>query len=167
MSILVTGAAGYIGSHASLTLLESGYDVIALDNLSNASRESLTRVERLSGRKLLFISGDVRNRAALDPLFKEHKVDAVLHLAGAKAVAESVAQPLVYFGNNVGGAVTFYPRDGGGGSPVPGIQLVGDRIRGADRNAVTRRSAYRHANQSLRPLQADGGGDIARCAASR
>lgn len=107
MSILVTGGAGYIGSHTVLALLASGYSVVVLDNLSNASQESLTRVEALTGRTLTFVEGDVRDRALLDRLFMEHAFSAVIHFAGLKAVGESVRQPLAYYENNVSGTVTL------------------------------------------------------------
>ncbi|WP_227368676.1 UDP-glucose 4-epimerase GalE [Halomonas sp. M20] len=108
MTVLVTGGAGYIGSHAVLALLEAGYSVLALDNLATSSRESLRRVERLAGRQLTFIEGDIRDRQLLDKLFAEHTIEAVLHFAGLKAVGESVAEPLAYYANNVGGSVTLF-----------------------------------------------------------
>ena len=90
-----------------LTLLEAGHEVVVLDNLCNASRESLSRVERLSGRTLSFVQGDVRDRALLDRLFSEHAVGAVIHFAGLKAVGESVQQPLAYYENNVAGTLVL------------------------------------------------------------
>ena len=104
-SILVTGGAGYIGSHTVLLLLEAGYPVIVLDNLSNSSRESLVRVERLTGKRMTFIQGDIRDASCLDALFAEHDVQAVIHFAGLKAVGESVAQPLRYYDCNVTGTL--------------------------------------------------------------
>lgn len=103
-SILVTGGAGYIGSHTTLALLKAGFDVVVLDNLCNSSAESLKRVAQLAGRETGFVEGDIRDRAVLDRLFAEHSVDAVLHFAGLKAVGESVAQPLRYYDNNVHGS---------------------------------------------------------------
>nr|WP_299242802.1 UDP-glucose 4-epimerase GalE [uncultured Halomonas sp.] len=108
MTVLVTGGAGYIGSHAVLALLEAEYTVLVLDNLVNSSRESLSRVERLAGRQLTFIEGDIRDRQLLDKLFAEHAIEAVMHFAGLKAVGESVAEPLAYYANNVGGSVTLF-----------------------------------------------------------
>jgi UDP-glucose 4-epimerase len=102
--ILVTGGAGYIGSHTTLALLHDGYDVVVLDNLCNSSAESLKRVPHLAGRSPVFVQGDIRDRTVLDRLFAEHSVDAVLHFAGLKAVGESVAQPLRYYDNNVHGS---------------------------------------------------------------
>jgi UDP-glucose 4-epimerase len=104
---LVTGGAGYIGSHTTLALLQAGFDVVVLDNLCNASAESLRRVAQLAGRAPVFVQGDVRDRALLDQLLAQHSVQAVLHFAGLKAVGESLAQPLSYYSNNVGGTVNL------------------------------------------------------------
>jgi UDP-glucose 4-epimerase len=102
--ILVTGGAGYIGSHISLELLKAGLGVLILDNLCNSSQVSLNRIAQLCGRKPIFIMGDVRDPVKLKRLFAEHKVDAVIHLAGLKAVSESVSDPLRYYDNNVHGS---------------------------------------------------------------
>lgn len=107
MKILVTGGAGYIGSHTVLALLQSGHDVVVLDNFCNSSTESLKRVARISGTSSLLIEGDVRDRGLLDRLFAEQAIDAVLHFAGLKAVAESLRSPLEYYENNVGGSLTL------------------------------------------------------------
>ena len=106
-TILVTGAAGFIGSHTCVELLTSGYDVIALDNLCNSSSLSLERVHRIAGRPVFFHEGDVRNRSVLRTIFSHNKIDAVIHFAGLKAVGESVAKPLMYYDNNVGGTVVL------------------------------------------------------------
>ena len=106
-TILVTGAAGFIGSHTCIELLAAGYAVIALDNLCNSSATSMTRVETIAQRGLHFIHGDVRDRTILQRIFAEHRIDGVIHFAGLKAVGESVAQPLTYFDNNVGGTITL------------------------------------------------------------
>jgi UDP-glucose 4-epimerase len=103
-TILVTGAAGYIGSHTTLALLQARHEVVVLDNLCNSSAESLKRVAQLAGRAAVFVQGDIRDSAVLDRLFAEHSVDAVMHFAGLKAVGESVAQPLRYYDNNVHGS---------------------------------------------------------------
>jgi len=105
--LLVAGGAGYIGSHTVLMLLEAGYEVVVLDNLCNATQEPLRRVERLAGRTLSFIEGDIRDRALLDRLFAKHTIGTVIHFAGLKAVGESVAHPLAYYENNVAGTVTL------------------------------------------------------------
>lgn len=105
--VLVTGGAGYIGSHTVLALLEAGHEVVVLDNLCNASPESLRRVERLTGREVPFVEGDIRDRALLDQLLSEWTINAVIHFAGLKAVGESVSQPLAYYENNVAGTVTL------------------------------------------------------------
>jgi len=104
MMILVTGGAGYIGSHTTLALLHAGHDVVLLDNLCNSSAESLKRVAQLAGRAAVFVQGDIRDRVVLDSLFAEFSIHAVLHFAGLKAVGESVAQPLRYYDNNVHGS---------------------------------------------------------------
>lgn len=103
-SVLVTGGAGYIGSHTVLSLLESGYEVVVLDSLCNSSCESLERVAHIAKRTPRFVRGDIRDRSLLDRLFAHNNFDAVLHFAGLKAVGESVAEPLNYYDNNVYGS---------------------------------------------------------------
>lgn len=103
--ILVTGGAGYIGSHAALALLEAGCEVVVLDNLCNSSAESLVRVAGVSGRAPVFVRGDIRDARLLDDLFAAHEIAAVLHFAGFKAVGESVRKPLEYYENNVAGSL--------------------------------------------------------------
>lgn len=105
MNILVTGGAGYIGSHMTLLLLQAGHDVVVLDNLSNASADVLQRVARLAGCSAGFVRGDLRDAEGLAALFARHAFDAVLHFAGLKAVGESVARPLEYYDNNVLGTL--------------------------------------------------------------
>ncbi|MFU2328608.1 UDP-glucose 4-epimerase GalE [Pseudomonas sp. NFX98] len=107
MKILVTGGTGYIGSHTTLALLEAGYEVVVLDNLSNSSDASLHAVEAICGKTALMIHGDVCDRALLDRIFQEHAIDAVLHFAGLKAVGESVRKPLEYYQANVSGSITL------------------------------------------------------------
>lgn len=106
-SILVTGGAGYIGSHTTLALLEAGFEVVVLDNLSNSSAESLRRVERICGKAPVFVQGDIRDAKLLDSLFACHDIAAVLHFAGLKAVGESVQKPLDYYENNVSGSIAL------------------------------------------------------------
>ena len=101
MNILVTGGAGYIGSHTCVELLNSGYDVTVIDNLCNANPKSLKRVEAITGRKVKFYEGDVRDEALLRKIFAENEISAVIHFAGLKAVGESVAQPWRYYDNNL------------------------------------------------------------------
>lgn len=107
MAILVTGGAGYIGSHTCVELLNAGYETIILDNLCNSKRESVNRIEELSGKKVKFIECDIRDKAALDKVFAENTIEAVIHFAGLKAVGESVSKPLEYYDNNIGGTVTL------------------------------------------------------------
>jgi UDP-glucose 4-epimerase len=104
MTILVTGGAGYIGSHTALALLQSGSNPLILDNLSNSSAESITRLEQIVGRAPRFVKGDVRDADLLKYLFAKYSVDAVLHFAGLKSVNESVLQPLCYYDNNLRGS---------------------------------------------------------------
>lgn len=104
MTILVTGGAGYIGSHTTLSLLQAGADVVVLDNLCNSLSESLPRISKIAGCSPLFVEGDVRDRFLLDNLFANHSIDSVIHFAGLKAVGESVLKPLSYYDNNVNGS---------------------------------------------------------------
>ncbi len=101
MNILVTGGAGYIGSHTCIELIHSGYDVIVVDNLCNSNPKSLERVEVLAGKKVKFYEGDVRDEALMRRIFAENEISAVIHFAGLKAVGESVAQPWRYYDNNL------------------------------------------------------------------
>ncbi len=105
--ILVTGGAGYIGSHTCIALLQAGYEVLVMDNLCNSKAESLRRVETIAGCRLLFIEADVRDRNALREVFGKYTIDGVIHFAGLKAVGESVQKPLMYYDNNVSGSVAL------------------------------------------------------------
>ena len=105
--ILVTGGAGFIGSHTLVELLNNGHDVIVIDNLSNASKISLERVKEITGKDVLFYEADIRDRAVLDRIFAEHPIDAVIHFAGLKAVGESVAKPIEYYDNNLVGTLVL------------------------------------------------------------
>ena len=106
-SILVTGGAGYIGSHTVVELLNAGHQVVIADNLCNSSAKVLDRIEALAGKNFSFVQADVRDGAVLDRIFAEHRIDGVIHFAGLKAVGESVAQPLRYFDNNVGSTLAL------------------------------------------------------------
>lgn len=105
--VLVTGGAGYIGSHTCVELLQAGHEVIVLDNLSNSSEEALHRVQQLTQKSLVFIQGDIRDHQVLEQIFDEYKIDAVIHFAGLKAVGESQQVPLVYFDNNIAGSIAL------------------------------------------------------------
>ena len=105
MSILVTGGAGYIGSHTCLELLNQGYDVVVVDNLANSSKKSLERVEEITGKKLTFYEADLLDRNAMEKIFEKEDIDSVIHFAGLKAVGESVAKPIEYYYNNITGTL--------------------------------------------------------------
>lgn len=108
MSILVTGGAGFIGSHAIVELLNEGYSVIALDNLSNSKPAAIERIQEITGKSFEFIEGDIRDAQLLKSLFSRYPIDSVMHFAGLKAVGESVSNPIAYYENNISGSVTLY-----------------------------------------------------------
>lgn len=108
MSILVTGGAGYIGSHTTLTLLEKGYDVVVFDNLANSCEEAIKRVEKLAGKSIKFYEADMLDKDAMNKIFDENPdISAVIHFAGLKAVGESVTKPIEYYNNNIGGTLSL------------------------------------------------------------
>jgi len=107
MKWLVTGGAGYIGAHTVVELIECGHDVVVLDNLCNSNEESINRIEQITGKQPAFVCGDVRDRAILDKVFADHKIDGVIHFAGLKAVGQSVREPLAYYQNNVYGSLVL------------------------------------------------------------
>lgn len=107
MIILITGGAGYIGSHTVVEFLLAGHTVVVLDNLCNSSKTSLKRVEKITGKSVVFVQGDIRDRLLLDSIFAEYSIDAVVHFAGLKAVGESVREPLTYYDNNVNGSIAL------------------------------------------------------------
>ncbi len=107
MKILLTGGAGFIGSHTCVELLERGYDVVIADNFSNSKPEVLNRIEKITGRKPIFYEADVTDKAALGRIFEEQDIDAVVHFAGYKAVGESCAKPLMYYRNNLDSTITL------------------------------------------------------------
>ena len=137
--ILVTGGAGYIGSHTTLALLEAGHEVVVLDSLVNSRHESLRRVERITGKKPVFVRGDVRDGALLDKVFRGHSISAVLHFAGLKAVGESVRLPLDYYETNVAGSV----------------QLCQSMMRAGVHRLVFSSSATVYGESTLMPLRED------------
>ena len=107
MNVLVTGGAGFIGSHTCVELLENGHDVIIVDNFSNSKQICVERIEQIAGKKVQLYSIDIRDRAALSRVFEENSVDCVIHFAGYKAVGESVKLPLKYYQNNITGTITL------------------------------------------------------------
>ena len=107
MSILVAGGAGYIGSHTCVELLEAGYEVVVVDNLYNASEESLKRVEKITGKSVTFYEADILDKEALNKIFDAHEIEAVIHFAGYKAVGESVQKPIEYYHNNMTGTLVL------------------------------------------------------------
>lgn len=137
--ILVTGGAGYIGSHTCVELLNSEYDVIVLDNLCNSSEESLNRVQQICGKTLTFVQGDIRDAQVLDQVFQQYHIDAVIHFAGLKAVGESQQIPLEYFDNNISGS----------------IQLVQAMQRAGVFNLVFSSSATVYDEANISPLNED------------
>ena len=107
MTILVTGGAGYIGSHTCVELLNAGYEVVVVDNLYNSSKKALDRVQEITGKTLKFYEADILDREAMTKIFEENQIDAVIHFAGLKAVGESVAKPIEYYHNNIGGTLVL------------------------------------------------------------
>lgn len=107
MQIMVTGGAGYIGSHAVVELVQAGHEVVVVDNLCNGSEEAIRRVGRITGKPVHFVECDIRDRQSLDAVFEEHAINAVIHFAGLKAVGESVGKPLAYYDNNVNGTLVL------------------------------------------------------------
>ena len=101
MAILITGGAGYIGSHTCIEMINAGYEVVVVDNLDNSNAESLKRVEKITGTSVKFYKEDVRDKEALRRIFSENKIEAAIHFAGLKAVGESVREPIMYYDNNL------------------------------------------------------------------
>ena len=108
MSILVTGGAGYIGSHTVVELQNAGYEVVVVDNLVNSSREALKRVEKITGKPVTFYEADINDKEALEKIFAQEKIESCIHFAGLKAVGESVATPLEYYMNNISGSLVLF-----------------------------------------------------------
>lgn len=107
MTILVTGGAGFIASHTNVELLEEGYDVIVMDNLCNSSKESVARVEQITGKQIKFYEADMRDIDSMDAIFKENQIDVIIHFAGLKAVGESCEKPYEYYDNNIAGTLNI------------------------------------------------------------
>ena len=107
MRILVTGGAGYIGSHTCVELLNEGYEVVIVDNLYNANKKAVDRVEEITGKKVTFYEADICDKEAMDAIFDKEDVQAVIHFAGLKAVGESTVKPLEYYQNNIAGTLTL------------------------------------------------------------
>lgn len=107
MAVLLTGGAGYIGSHTAIELIENGYEVVVLDNLSNSSRESTNRVEDITGKTIPFFEGDIADAKLIDDIFSKHNISACIHFAGMKAVGESVEKPWEYYQNNIAGSLSL------------------------------------------------------------
>jgi len=107
MKVLLTGGTGYIGSHTAVELLNDNYEVIIIDNLINSKKEVTEKIEQISGKKVVFYEGDVRDKELLTKIFNEHKIDSVIHFAGLKAVGESVEKPLEYYDNNIGSTLAL------------------------------------------------------------
>ena len=106
--VLVTGGAGYIGSHACIELIQTGYEILVLDNFSNSTLSSLKQVEKIVGKSIEFVEGDIRDQTLLESLFAQYDFDAVIHFAGLKSVGESVEKPMKYYDNNVCGSITLF-----------------------------------------------------------
>ena len=106
-NVLVTGGAGYIGSHTVIELLAAGYDAVIVDNLSNSKEEAVRRVEKICGRKIKFYRGDIRDKDCLRKIFNENEIDAVINFAGLKAVGESVSKPIEYYDCNISGLISL------------------------------------------------------------
>lgn len=107
MAVLVTGGAGFIGSHTCIELLEAGYEVVVVDNLCNSSAEAVRRVEEITGKKITFYEADLLDRAAMEGIFDKENIESVIHFAGLKAVGESVVKPLEYYYNNITGTLVL------------------------------------------------------------
>lgn len=139
MKVLVTGGAGYIGSHVTVLLLQAGYDVVILDNLSNSHPGVLARIVSISGRQPVFVNADVRDGNALAQVFRQARFGAVMHFAGLKAVGESTEKPLAYFEANVAGTITLLRTIGVAGVKTIVYLVISDRLWCAKSDADRRR----------------------------
>ncbi len=136
MAILITGGAGYIGSHTALALLNENKNIVILDSLVNSSYESIQRIKKLSGRELFFYKGDIRDASILRNIFTEHEITDVIHFAGLKSVNESVREPLNYYDNNINGTMV----------------LVNEMIKNKINNIIFSSSATVYGNPEKIPL---------------
>lgn len=150
MAILVTGGAGFIGTHTCIELINAGYEPIVVDNYYNASPKALERVEEIVGKKVKFYECDVRDKKKLDSVFKENKIDAVIHFAGLKAVGESCHKPLEYYDNNIGGTLALCEVMRDNGCKKNRIFLLRYRLRYEQCFAAHGGYENRRYNQSLR-----------------
>lgn len=146
--ILVTGGAGYIGSHTCIELLTAGFDVIVLDNFSNSKPEAIKRVEDICGKTVSLIEGDVRNSELLNEIFSNHKIDAVIHFAGLKAVGESVEKPLMYYNNNLVSTIALC-------EAMEAATTKNDAKSGHSKNLVFSSSATVYGDPEVLPLTED------------
>ena len=151
MAILVTGGAGYIGSHTCVELLNAGDEVVVLDNLHNSSEKSLERVEALTGKKVTFYKGDILDRDILNEIFAKESIDSCIHFAGLKAVGESVAKPWEYYENNIAGTLTLVD--------VMRLFIIRNGIRRSGRDPDHRKLPERTVYESLRLDQIHAGAD--------
>ena len=168
MRILVTGGAGYIGSHTCLELLNQGHEVVVADNLCNSCEEALNRVKELTGKDLTFYKVDMLDKEGLDQMFDKEKIDAVIHFAGLKAVGESVAKPLEYYHNNITGTLNLCDSMRNHGVKKDYFQLLRYRLRRSGLRPDHRRLPEGKDYQSLRPDQehAGAGADRSSCGGS-
>ena len=163
-TILVTGGAGYIGSHCCVELLEAGHDVVVLDNLSNSSRVSLERVREITGKEFVFHEVDLLDEAGVEKVFVSHGFDTVIHFAGLKAVGESTRIPLRYYHNNLTGTTPhplFDTQVGAARREEPRLLLIGDGPRQPGQRAHHGGLPSR-GHQPVRPDEAGDRGDLPR-----
>ena len=163
MSILVTGGAGFIGSHTCVELLNAGYEVVVVDNLYNSSKEALKRVEEITGKSVKFYEADIRDKEAMNAIFdKETDVESVIHFAGLKAVGESVAKPIEYYDNNIAGTLVLCDvmRNHGVKNIIfsSSATIYGDPVIYPDHRRVSERNLYK----SIRMDEVDAGADLDR-----
>ena len=158
--ILITGGAGYIGSHTAVELMQAGYEVLVVDNLCNSKASVLDHIERIVGRRPKFVEADVRDRAAMRALFADHHFDAVIHFAGLKSVGESVGQPLRYYDNNVYGSVVLFETMAEAG--VKRLVFSSSATVYDDPHSVPIREDFACGSESLWPIQVDDRRDAGR-----